>query len=233
MTDDLSAVLELREACPVFEESGLTSIPYSLRLMPGDCMLIACRDSERTTRFADLCAGMAPLVSGQVLCQGLDWEALAEPRAWALRGRIGRVMQQGAWIDLFGTDLNILLQQLHHTRTPTEELIDEAIALSRRFGLPGLPTLTPGRLSVADRAKAACVRAFLGEPKLLLLEDPVELETADMMTAFLAELTAARERGCGVIWFSREPDLWRGYHAEGTQRYRLLDEGLLPMKQVV
>ncbi|WP_242403410.1 hypothetical protein [Asaia platycodi] len=61
----------------------------------------------------------------------------------------------------------------------------------------------------------------------------MELENADMMTAFLAELTAARERGCGVIWFSREPELWRGYKALGTQRFRLLDEGLLPMKQVM
>ncbi|WP_025885627.1 P-loop NTPase family protein [Asaia prunellae] len=233
MTDDLSAVLELREAQPVFEESGLTSIPYSLRLMPGDCLLIACRDSLRASRFADLCSGLVPLISGQVLCQGLDWHGLAETRAWALRGRIGRVMQQGAWIDLFGTDQNILIQQLHHTRTKTEAIVAEAIALSRRFGLPGLPTLNPARLTAADRAKAACVRAFMGEPRLLLLEDPVDLETADMMTAFLAELTAARERGCGVIWFSREPDLWRGYNAAGTQRLRLLDEGLMPMKQVM
>ena len=233
MSDTLSAALELREARPVFEESGLTSIPYSLRLMPGDCMLIACRDPMRATRFAELCSGMTPLVSGQVLCEGLDWDELPEQRAWALRGRIGRIMQQGAWIDLFGTDLNILLQQLHHARTPTNTLVDEAIALSRRFGLPGLPTLPPGQLSTADLARAACVRAFLGEPRLLLLEDPVELETADMMTAFLAELTAARERGCGVIWFSREPDLWRGYQADGTQRYRLLDEGLMPMKRGV
>lgn len=233
MNDDLSAVLELREAQPFFGESGLTAIPYSLRLMPGDCMLIACRDPRRASRFADLCSGLTPLASGQALCLGLDWQALAERRAWALRGRIGRVMQQGAWIDLFGADLNILLQQLHHTRTPTQDLVDEAIALSRRFGLPGLPSLPPSRLSTADRAKAACVRAFMGEPRLLLLEDPVEQETADMMTAFLAELTAARERGCGVIWFSREPDMWRGYNAEGTQRFRLLDEGLLPMKKVM
>ncbi|WP_336946476.1 ABC transporter ATP-binding protein [Asaia sp. BMEF1] len=233
MSDDLSAVLELREARPVFEESGLASIPYSLRLMPGDCMLIACRDPLRATRFADLCSGLTPLVSGHALCLGLDWEKLAETRAWALRGRIGRVMQHGAWIDLFGTDLNILVQQLHHTRTPTQDLIDEATALARRFGLPGLPSLAPGRLSAADRTKAACVRAFLGEPRLLLLEDPVEQENADMMTAFLAELTAARERGCGVIWFSREPELWHGYNALGTQRFRLLDEGLMPMKQVV
>ncbi|GBQ84573.1 P-loop NTPase family protein [Asaia krungthepensis] len=233
MSDDLHAALELREACPRFEESGLTSVPYSVRLMPGDCMLVACRDPVRATRFADLCSGLIPLLSGQALCMGLDWDHLPEHRAWALRGRIGRVMQQGAWIDLFGTDLNILVQQLHHTRTPTEDLVAQAITLSRRFGLPGLPTLSPGRLNNADRARAACVRAFMGEPKLLILEDPVDLETADMMTAFLAELTAARERGCGVIWFSREPDLWHGYNAAGTRRFRLLDEGLMPMKQGV
>ncbi|GBQ12629.1 P-loop NTPase family protein [Swaminathania salitolerans] len=232
MNEDLSSVLELRDAQPVFEESGLTAIAYSLRLMPGDCALIACRDPTRASRFADLCSGLIPLVSGGISCLGLDWMTLPERRAWALRGRIGRIMQKGAWIDLFGTDLNILIQQLHHTKTPTDTLVAEAVRLSRLFGLPGLPTLSPDRLSDADRAKSACVRAFMGEPRLLLLEEPVDPDTTDMMTPFLAQLTAARERGCGVIWFSRTPSIWHGYVGEGIQRYRLLDEGLLPVKQV-
>ncbi|AOX20129.1 P-loop NTPase family protein [Kozakia baliensis] len=229
-TSSLVPALELRDAQPIFDESGLTSARYNLRLMPGECALITCRDVNRSTLFADLCSGLIPLGNGSVRCQGMDWTELPDKRAWALRGRIGRIMQQGAWVNLFGTDLNILMQQLHHTRTPTNDLIASAGRLSRFFGLPGLPTLSPGRLSVLDLQRAACVRAFLGEPHLLLLENPVTPDAVDLMTAFLAELTGARQRGCAVVWFARNDSIWRNYRDADVQRFRLLDEGLFPMR---
>lgn len=231
MTDSNASILELREARPIFEQGGLTSSQYDLRLMPGECALVACRDPARAARFAEMCCGMIPLADGQVTCMGLDWSRLNDRRIWALRGRIGRITAQDSWIDLFGTDLNVLFRELHHTRTPTDVLVNEAVRLAQVFGLPGLPTLPPSRLTRLDRQRAGCVRAFLGSPRLLLLEEPVDTDAVGMMVAFLAELTRARQRGCAVVWFSREPSLWSAYRDADVQRFRLLDEGLFPVRQ--
>jgi phospholipid/cholesterol/gamma-HCH transport system ATP-binding protein len=222
-------VLELREARPEGGASGFLTMTYNLRLMPGDCALIRSRDPDRTALFADLCAGMVPLASGSVRCTGLDWTDIGDRQSWALRGRIGRLVQTGAWVDLFGTDRNILTPLLHHSRLPTEFLVAEATKLAAEFGLPGLPVMTPSRLSAFDLRRAALVKAFLGEPSLLILDEPVEPDMPDLMAAFLGKLTMVRDNGAAVLWFSRGETAWQGYRDQASHRLRLLDEGLLPM----
>lgn len=223
-------VLEMREARPALDAEGVLAAVYNLRLMPGDCALIRSRDGVRTGLFADLCTGMVPLREGSIRCQGLDWPRLGERERWALRGRIGRVSLMGTWADMYGTHINILTQTLHHTRTPTEKLIGEATLLAARFGLPGLPVLPPSRLSSMDLRRAALVRAFLGSPALLILEDPVEAEMRDLMDPFLVELTQARDRGAAVIWLAHSAAAWSVYNDPTVARYRLIDEGLYPMR---
>ncbi|GBD56209.1 P-loop NTPase family protein [Gluconobacter wancherniae] len=226
----LDPVLELLDARPRFDASGLFSTRYNLHLNPGECALIECRDPRQASLFADLCTGLIPLSEGSVRCMGLDWDALEDRRAWALRGRIGRMVTDGGWIDLYGTHLNILWPQMHHTRTPLGTLVEKATRLGIRFGLPGLPVLPPGRLSALDRRRADCVRAFLGEPSLLLLENPVEMFPSDLYAAFLSALTEARDRGCAVIWLAPDDSAWRGYGQGASLHLRLYDDGLFSMR---
>lgn len=108
-------LLELRDVMPSFEESGLMPAPYNLRIMPGECAVIDCRDVERAALFADLCTGMISLTQGSVKFMGLDWSALHDRQLNALRGRIGRISRHGGWLDMFGTHLNIMLPHLYHT----------------------------------------------------------------------------------------------------------------------
>lgn len=223
-------ILELRAAQPSFDESGMAPVPIDLRLMPGDCAVVECRDFARATLFADLCCGMISLASGSVRFMGLDWSELGDRQLYALRGRIGRITRRGSWLDLFGTHKNIILQQLHHTLRPAEDVVEDAMALGLAFGFPGLPVTSPGHLSTADLARAACVRAFLGRPDLLVLEDISDLLPADATVAFLEAVTAARDRGAAVIWFVRHAATWADYRSAVNVHLRLLDEGLFPVR---
>lgn len=225
-------VLELVEARPVFDDSGLASAKYNFLLEEGECALIECRDAVQRSQFVDICTGMLPAGEGIVKCMGLEWKNLEERQVWSLRGRIGRIFSSNSWIDLYGTHMNILWPRLHHSRTSLDALVEKAVNLGIRFGLPGLPTQPPGRLSAIDRRRAEYVRAFLGEPALLLLEDPVSFQPRELYEAFLSELTAIRQKGCAVVWIASEQTIWRHYAQDNMQVFRLGDSGLMEMRSV-
>jgi phospholipid/cholesterol/gamma-HCH transport system ATP-binding protein len=196
--------------------------------MPGELVLVDARHSGRPTWLADLCCGLVPLAAGSARFLDRDWATMPQHYAAALRGRIGRVFLSGSWIGFLDVATNILLQQLHHTRDDPSELREHATALCCAFGLPGLPLVRPGDLAAGDPARAACARAFLGNPALVLLESPVQGRFTTLMPPLLNALAAARDRGAAAVWFTRSDLVWRDPSIPATTRLRLGERSLLP-----
>jgi phospholipid/cholesterol/gamma-HCH transport system ATP-binding protein len=71
--------------------------------------------------------------------------------------------------------------------------------LARRFGLPGLPAERPAALPEHVLLRAACVKAFLGEPVLVVIEDPDVATFPSLHQALAAEFIAVQNRGGAVI----------------------------------
>ncbi|CAI3932167.1 ABC transporter ATP-binding protein [Commensalibacter papalotli (ex Botero et al. 2024)] len=223
-------LLEVHEAKPSFEENYLPPVAFNLKVRAGDCVIIEARDLEVASALADLCTGMVLLREGSVHFKGLDWFALKEPRLSALRGNIGRVFQRSGWMDMYSIAINILLPSLHHTNIDEEKLADQAMVLCHRFGLPGLPMDTPREATVIDLARAACVRALLGKPDLLILEYPAEGSSAELMSPLLEMLNTAQNRGVGILCFTRQLSLWDDYKERVTQWMRLQEKGLTSIR---
>ena len=222
-------ILGLAAARPRRDANDATAIEVDLCLGPGEVALVDGRHSSRSAWLADLCCGLLPLSGGSARFLGRDWSAMPQDYAAALRGRIGRVFQSGNWIDFIDVATNILLPQLHHTRDDPSDLRERAIVLSCAFGLPGLPLARPGDLTANDLARAACVRAFLGDPELLLLESPVQGRFNNLIAPLLDALAAARDRGAAAIWFTRSDLVWRDPSFPATHRLRLSEYGLVPV----
>jgi len=224
-------ILDIWQAAP---ETGLDEFrvqPITLRLLPGEFALIETSEPQRAAWFADLCCGFVRLAEGTVSFLGCDWTATTPDYAAALRGRIGRVFGNVGWIDFLDVATNVLLPQLHHPRRDARELREEAATLASSFGLPGLPIGHPRDLSAKDLARAACIRAFLGEPALLLLESPLQARFADLAAPVLEALTAARQKGSAAIWLTGSDHVWRDRTAPVTRRLRLRDYGLFPVRR--
>lgn len=224
--------------CPVLDlagaraqtDSGEAPAPeIDLRLMPGELALIDARRSARSAWLADLCCGLLPLSEGSVRFLGRDWSAVPGDYAGALRGRIGRVFSSGSWIGFIDVAANILLPQLHHTRDDASELRARAADLCCAFGLPGLPLARPGELAAGDLARAACVRAFLGDPMLVVLESPVQGRFQTLVPPLLGALAAARDRGAAAVWLTRSDLVWRDLSIPANIRLRLGEHGLAPV----
>src|SRR5215472_4485787 len=201
-------ILDLSAARPSHEAGTAPAAPVDLCLRSGEFALVDARHSGQTAWLADLCSGLLPLAAGNVRFLGRDWSAVPWDFAAALRGRIGRVFRSGSWIGSVDVAANILLPQLHHTRDDPSDLRERAVALSCAFGLPGLPLVRPDDLAAGDLARAACVRAFLGNPELLLLESPVQGRFISLIVPLLNALAAARDRGAAAIWFTRSDVVW-------------------------
>lgn len=219
-------VLVLEDAVPALGQTLLPPLPMALQLCPGDFVLLETGDARRAEAFADLCAGLLPLVDGNVRFLGVDWARTPPLQAASLRGRIGRIHGRGAWADPLALHLNVMLPELHHTRRDERDIEREAADLARRFGLPGLPVTRAALVSDADLARAACVRAFLGEPSLLLLENPVPVAVPELMTPLLNAVATARDRGAAALCIIRDRALWRPVAPLATRHFRLGDRGL-------
>ena len=219
----------LHLAAALSMESALPNVPLDLRLMPGECALIETLDPARSTALSELCSGMAALRGGEARFMGYDWAGLDRERAAALRGRIGRIHHRGAWIDMLGTHVNIMLARLHHTREPEAAVTRSATDLARHLGLPGLPLARPDRLSEGDLMRAACVRAFLGEPQLLLLEHSITPDRPGLTAPLLDLLSRALDRGAAAVCFTRDAPFWQAQSFPLAHRLLLLDDGLKPM----
>ncbi|MEZ5833904.1 MAG: organic solvent ABC transporter ATP-binding protein [Dongiaceae bacterium] len=200
-----------------------------LELKAGDLALIDVRDLALAASFADLCSGLHRPEEGEVRFLQRDWARQPLETADALRGLIGRVMSSPGWLRFLDAGTNILLQQIHHTRADLTALREEAARLAEHFGLPGLPSGLIGELSPADLTRAGFVRAFIGEPMLVILESPVQGLHRDMVPALLNELWEVRDRGGAAIWLTRSRMIWENTAFPASHRLRLGHQGLSSM----
>lgn len=210
-------------------EQGVSgeAIELEMRLSGGDLVLINLERPRFGSMLADACCGLYQAAEGSILFLGKDWSTLPSDTANALRGRIGRVFTFGNWINRLTLMENILLPQLHHTRRKVAELRDEAVRLAEHFGLPGLPSGLPNDVMRADHQRAACIRAFLGQPSLILLEEPTFGVYPEILPPLINAIRKACERGCGVIWLTLEDQVWNYPLLPATHFYRLTARKLL------
>lgn len=222
------SVLEIAHATVFSAEHGHASRMHgSLRADPGDLVLVHVTDLHQAELWADLAVGLVTPENGRVSMLGNDLTELdIETGNW-LRGRVGRVFSRGNWMDHLSLLDNILLSARHHGRRDENELRAEASALATAFGLPGIPLGMPDRLTRIDLQRAACVRAFLGEPLLVILEDPTYAGHADLLKPLVDAIRVARNRGAAVMWFSPAAEIWRDRSIPVTRRYRVAGNELM------
>ncbi len=196
----MAVLLELDALVPA---EAPAAPPCSLRIEAGQLALLAVQGVEVAGLLADCCCGLARAASGTVRLLGHDLAALPNSAMQDLQARIGRVPASGGWLPHLGTAENVLLPMLFHTTVGAAALRESAALLARDFGLPGLPLARPAQLPALDLLRAACVRAFLGQPALLILEIGVEEPPPRaLMQPLLQAIGAARARGAACLWLT-------------------------------
>lgn len=209
MSGDREYILELDHVTVEAQQeydSGVWDV--TLRLRRGELALVRLERGHVRLPIADAAGGLVEPQHGSVRFLGTDWAELFPDDAASRRGRIGRVFDFGGWVSNLEVDENVLLARRHHTSLPHAQLADEAARLARTFGLPGLPRGRPGAVRAADLQRAAFVRAFAGQPDLVLLERPTQGVYPEAMPPLMHTIRAALKRGAAVLWTTADAAVW-------------------------
>ncbi len=226
MASEHQVILRFEEVTIMASQRGnVETVEVNLKLLGGELALFLLDNIQRASCFADACTGLIPPNSGKIYFLGKNWCNLSPDIANALRGKIGRVFATGSWLNQMSLLENILLPQLHHTQRSFDELRSEAVLLAKQFGLPGVPIGYPKDFIEVDLQRAACIRAFLGHPSLILLENVAF--GAEMISALINAIRKARDHGAAVIWFTPKNAIWRDQSIPTTYRYRMVGRKLM------
>lgn len=218
-------VLEL-DALRVSSSTLAGRLRASFTLRAGELALVRSASAPESELIANAAVGVAAPVAGAVRFLGRDWSKLKPDARSRLRARIGRVFSNGAWLDHLSLADNIVLPAMYHTHESQESLHGAAAELSRRFSLPGIPTGRPSQHSRQDLRRAACVRALLGSPALVVLEEPTDDVYPEIVAPLLNSLRVLRDRGTAVLWFAIDRRVWRDETIAADRRLQLFGGAL-------
>jgi predicted ABC-type transport system involved in lysophospholipase L1 biosynthesis ATPase subunit len=167
-------ILELRDATRVYSDGpapvwGLRDV--CLRIAPGETVAITGPSGSGKTTLLNVAAGTDVVTGGTALLFGNDLARIGESARTALRAHgVGLIFQDPHLLPGLTALENVVIAKLPWRRR--SELEREARELLRVVGLEDRLDHAPARLSGGERQRVGIARALLGQPRLLLADEP-------------------------------------------------------------
>ena len=201
-------MLELRDITRAYELGGERAGVFgvSLEVPAGTLAVLAGPSGSGKTTLLQVAGLLDPPDAGQVWLEGRDVTRLPEREACALRlTRLGFIFQSFNLVPVLSALENVMLPLQLQGRDEASAAA-RASALLDRVGLGARLEHVPGRLSGGQQQRVAIARALVGEPLLVLADEPTaNLDHAhgEPLMDLMAEL--CRERNVSFLVASHDP----------------------------
>ncbi|MFG3660952.1 ABC transporter ATP-binding protein [Streptomyces sp. NPDC047706] len=194
---DADTVIELRSVCRTFDAEppvrALQDVELTVRR--GEHLSIVGPSGSGKSTLLNTLGLLDRPTSGSYWLDGVLTNALGDLERTALRGsRIGFVFQSFHLLPYRTVEENVTLAETYRAprpgrgRSTRAERAREALV---QVGLGHRCGFLPGRLSGGERQRVAIARALMGEPALLLCDEPtgnLDTENTDSVLALFDEL---------------------------------------------
>lgn len=185
----------------------------SLEVRAGEFVAMAGPSGSGKTTLLNLLGGLTTPTRGGVWVAGRDLTALSNRELARLRlEHIGFVFQAYNLLPVLSAlenaEFTLLLRGL-----PAAERHDRVRELFREIGLDGLEDRRPGRLSGGQQQRVAVARAVVGEPALVLADEPtanLDSATGDALLGVMERFN--HERGVTFIFSTHDPRVMERAH---------------------
>ncbi len=195
----------------------------SLEVAAGEYVAVIGESGIGKSTLLNVVAGLEPLDSGRVVFEGTDVSALDDDAATRLRrDRFGFVFQAFHVLPQLSVERNVALPLLLRG-VPEAEIGRRARVLVAAVGLAGREQSLPRELSGGELQRVAIARALVGDPKLVLADEPtgnLDPVNARQVLALLRE-QVKRHGAAGILVTHSEAAA-----ASCDRRYRLSTAGL-------
>jgi len=167
-------VVSLRNLWRVFPTDppveALRSI--NLEVMTSDYVAVVGPSGSGKSTLLNVLGLLDRPTSGNYLLDGIDTSVLTDSQRAAVRGRrIGFVFQSFHLLSHRTVEENVMLSELYRGEKRSGRY-ERAVAALERVGLGHRLGFLPTRLSGGERQRVAIARAIMGEPSMLLCDEP-------------------------------------------------------------
>ncbi|HKB69011.1 MAG TPA: ATP-binding cassette domain-containing protein [Pyrinomonadaceae bacterium] len=169
-SDRIIPAIEFRDVVLAFDERVILN-KLSFKVMKGETKIILGGSGGGKSTIIKLVLGLLKPDEGRILVDGEDITDYNEVQMMTVRKRIGMVFQEGALFDSLSVYDNVAYR-LHEQGRPEDEVEPEVRRMLRFVNLEDAIDKMPAELSGGMRRRVGIARALIGDPKIVLFDEP-------------------------------------------------------------